>query len=129
MSEFEFNDWQNWKKRGIHREARHRQPQLRQAAQAEPAMEALTGQKDWDLFLSLLQAEIQEKEAELADLERRDLDDPSMNNDVLMVSKARRLAVRAQIDTLEWVRSLPKTLIEEGREANRLLKEIAPDAA
>ncbi len=126
---FEHEDFDVMIQRRSYREARHREPELRQIAQAEPAMASLTGQKDWDGFLSLIQARIEEAQMELQNLEQRDLDDPRMENEVLVTSKTRRLVVKSRIATLEEIRDLPKKLLEEGRAAKKQLTETGADAA
>lgn len=127
---FELEEWNRLRFKQMDVEMnKNRVHELRQAAQAIPAMEALTGQKDWDLYLSLIEGLIVEATEELVVLEQKDLDDPSMENHVLVASKARRLVVKTRIATLEEVRDIPKTLMQEGREAKNLLGRLGPDAA
>ncbi len=102
--------------------------ELRQVAQAVPAMESLTGQPHWDTFLSLLAGMIEERERHYDGLRESFLDPEMMEHTQLMQLKVESLQVRQTIHTLREVSELPKVLMEEGRRAQKLLKRYVPNA-
>jgi hypothetical protein len=97
-------------------------PQLRQVAQAEVPMTALTGIREWDLYHQVVQAMIvdaeEEKRAQLARLEDPSLLDPTQ----ITAIKFDLHRVKTAISTMQELLDLPRVLVERAREAKKLLK-------
>ena len=96
---------------------------LQDQTQAVPPMESLTHNPHWGLFVKLIQGKIEKAAERLREMERMDLENPSVSYESMVESKTKRLLVRQAIETYTEVRDLPKALLEEGREARKLLKE------
>jgi hypothetical protein len=109
-------------KRQTERE-RARIPDLRQVAQAEVPMGALTRSHEWNLYLQVIQAMIgaAEKEAEAA---LAMLEDPEELDGTEMARRKMKLLLRRQaVQTMTELRDIPRMLLEGGREAKKLLRK------
>jgi hypothetical protein len=95
--------------------------EARRMAQATPEMEKLTGDPHWNLFLQLLQGQVEETEQQLEQM-REMLGLHSMPADSLVELNTRVAACRSRIFTLREVMDLPKQLMEQGQEALGWLK-------
>ena len=116
-------EWEVSQKRrrteNVQREARH----LRQVAQAEAPMTVLTGVREWDLYLQVVQAMIVRTEASAKEAAAR-LEAPEvLDHDQMMVAKIELLKLRQAVVTMTELRDLPQMLIERGRAAKKLLKD------
>ena len=98
---------------------------LRQMAQAAPAVDVLTKSAEWNYFMSLLQAKIDELTALLEGLTQA----LAASTDYDMASMAREKAcvqaITAQRDTLQNVLALPKQIIEHGEKAGLALHDYS----
>jgi hypothetical protein len=97
--------------------------QLKQMAQAKVPAEAVTGSAEWDYLLSLIEAKIEELGNSLAVLGEASASDLTFSHEVMAQQKALMMQVKAQKDTLEAVRDLPKQIIEHGEKAQFALQE------
>jgi hypothetical protein len=95
--------------------------EIRQIAQAEVPMSAITGSAEWDYMLSLLEAQIEVLGNTLAAMGEAHALDPSFSHEDMARQKALMMQVAAQKDTLERVRDLPKQIIKEGEKAKLAL--------
>jgi hypothetical protein len=90
-------------------------------ARAQVAMEALTGDANWDLFLSYVQAAIDETdraiEAVKAALISPQLADPLL----IMTAKLRAVELTSRAATLRTVIDLPKEIATLGNKARAIL--------
>ena len=93
------------------------------ASQAVPPMESLTGDAGWDLYLSLIQAKIEKAQAHLEALQKEMLEQSTMGYEEMVQAKTRQLLVRQAIETYQECRDIPKVLLDQGREAKKLLRE------
>lgn len=95
--------------------------------QAGVAAEMLTGNPDWDKFLTYLQPALEANTAQ-RDAFMRDLANPLLVN-VDEVSKRRIAVIRLneRIEVLQWVIALPAHLIRLGGQAAEQLKSIAAE--
>jgi len=114
------------------REARDKQAkgnrrELEQTAQAAVPIHALVGTKDWDYFLSLIQAKIDSLTAGLKGLQEAGANDPSYDHGTLAAHKAMTMQLSVQKETLEQIVALPKKIIEQGEKANFALRGIAEE--
>ena len=109
---------ENRKRQAFHR----REKEIRQLAQAEVPMTAITSTKEWDYFLSLLQAQIDMLDNSLQAMEQGHVLDPSFSYEDMARQKALMMQVRAQKETLEEVLGLPKQIIEQGEKAKLVLR-------
>jgi hypothetical protein len=116
-------NWDEYVGKKVADRVRKQADQLRQVAQAVPAMESLTGDKHWDQFVSVLQARLEQTSNELAELQETAMLNESCNGESLVWYKMRFRILRARIDTLHEVIALPKILLEEGEQAAALLKK------
>ena len=101
--------------------------EMRQVAQAEVPMSALTGSKEWDYFLSILQAEIDDLENGLLAMRDGGDLDPSFEYADLVRLKAQKMLTCVQIDTLQRVRDLPQQIISQGEKAKLALRQYADE--
>ena len=99
------------------------QAELKQAAMAVPPMEALTGDKNWDLFLKLLEGEIQRLEGLLYVAKEQMAEGQEVSHEELIKQKLQIRGLRDSITALMNIRGIPKVLLEGGRKAARLLRE------
>jgi hypothetical protein len=96
---------------------------IQAAEQAVPPMESLTGDANWNLYLSLIEAKIQKAHVQLRALQEESLSQSTMAYEDMVLAKTRQLLVRQAIETYQECRDIPKILLEQGREAKRLLRE------
>jgi hypothetical protein len=99
--------------------------ELRQIAQSEVPISAMTGSAEWDYFLSIVQGQIDALGAALMTLRAANVLDPSFEHADLAMRKAQQMQLAVQIDTLERVRDLPKQIIEQGEKAKLALHKYA----
>ncbi len=103
------------------------QRNIQQVAQAEVPLTAVTGDANWDFLLSILEDQIQKLEANRLLLQDAADSDPSFAYEDLARSKAQKMQVSIQIDTLQRVRDLPKQIIEKGKQAKLVLAQYADE--
>lgn len=84
----------------------------------------LTGDPNWDFFLTYLQAGVDGMKAQAADLERIILDPHVVDPLILQQSKNMLADLNGRSGALEAVISLPKELIDRGREAKSILERM-----
>lgn len=100
-----------------------RERQLSLFLQAGVSAERLTHNDDWDKFLGYLESAYERtKDARASTLER--LAGPEVVGvEEFYRNKYELTRFASMVETLEWVMSLPKTLIENGEAARDLLPE------
>lgn len=97
---------------------------LEPLARAALSAEAVTGSEDWDLLLSMLEAERAKADA-AADAAARQIMDPSLiDHDLMMALKVQALLFRARADTLKAVIDLPAALKRDGAAAKLKLEGL-----
>ncbi len=105
-------------------EARRLQSRLQMMKQAELKAEAVTGDPNWDTFLSYIQEAVEETEGQAKGF-LAVLSDPTVvNQDRMMQMKIGLRECQARIDAFNAVMSLPKDLIKLGKDATALLKRM-----
>ena len=114
-------EWQEHIEKSQKERARRNERELRQIAQSEVPIAAMTGSGEWDYFLSILQGQIDALSAALMTLRAGNVLDPSFEYSDLAARKAQEMQVAIQIDTLEHVRDLPKQIIDQGEKAKLAL--------
>ena len=97
---------------------------LEQLQQAQVRMENLTGDPDWDLFLSYIEAGIQRTEREaVAHLDQ--LRNPAtVNVDEIMQLKLASHGCQERINAWRSVLELPKDIRSSGEQAKTLLERV-----
>ena len=108
-------------------EVRRRRPELQQIAQAEVPIKALTHDRNWNYFLSLLQAQVETLDRVLVALQESQIGDSSFEHAALAEHKARMGNVSVQRDTLQRIIELPQQIIEHGEKATLALHDYADD--
>lgn len=103
-------------------------PDLRTVRRAALSAAQVTGDKHWDLLLSVVKARIEDLHAQLevafANLKNSEDFTPS---EVINQKLAVRLLGR-EVEALEWVIELPKSLMEKGDSARKLLGTVDESA-
>ena len=116
-------EWEELEERQTTARERDRIPDLRQVAQAEVPMAALTGSPEWNVYLQVIQAMIEGAEGE-AKAAIEALEDPEVMEPTELAKRKTRLLLRRQaIQTMTELRDLPRMLMEGGREAKKLLRK------
>ncbi len=126
-----FDDWQKRvDAKGAERAQEHR-PVLKMLAQAEVKAGLLTGDPNWDIFLSYVQADVEFMEGLRDGFEAKIADPRTVNHEQIVLAKIGLAECTATINAWEAVISLPKDILEMGREARTLLDRMPPppDAA
>ena len=94
---------------------------LEMIAQAEVKMTNMTGDGNWDTFLSYLQSALEALKQQAASFEEI-LVSPDLIDDLeIRKIKSSINQLKAKIETLEWVIYLPRAIQEKGEEARPLL--------
>ena len=104
---------------------KRREREIRQVAQAKVPAAALLEDPNWDFFLSLLQAKVEELESHLRALHGAQEHDMSCDPVTLSQQKAQMMSAAVQKATLEQVIAFPKQIIEQGEKAQLALKQYA----
>jgi hypothetical protein len=110
----QFKDSLEERKRQKVRESR---TELRVLAQAQVPIESLTKSVEWDYFLSLLQAKIEELDIALNTYQQSQITDLDFSHQELAARKAIAMRFALQRDTLQAVLDLPKQILEIGEKA------------
>jgi hypothetical protein len=97
-------------------------PDLRQVAQAEVPMRALTGLHEWDLYLQVIQAMIADAEGREEKAAKALADPAVLEPTDLAKRKVALLLIRQSIETMTELRDLPKILVDGGRAAKKALR-------
>ncbi len=124
-------DYGEWHKRTEGKKAeraQERRPQLEMLAQAEVQAGLLTGDPNWDIFLSYIQAVLEVTKGQRDAFAAVIADPATVEHDRIMSAKIGLAECKGLIDAWEAVISLPKDILEVGREARTLLERM-PDAA
>jgi len=109
------------------RKVRENERSFQQIAQAAVPAAAITGSKEWDFLLSLMQAEVERLDQVVQGLTEAYAIDPSFDPIKMSEAKAAiRIAV-AQRDTLKSVMALPKEIIEKGEQAQLALQQYSDE--
>src|SRR5258708_7966223 len=91
-------------------------------------MKALTGDENWDYFLSYIEAALRASETQL-NIETAKLRSPYLVNDeAIRALKAQITFIEARIHTLKEVLMLPKYLKEHGEAAKAQIADMAKGA-
>ncbi len=124
-------DYDEWKKKvdagKAERAAEHR-PQLEMLAQAEVKAGLLTGDQNFDIFLSYLQAALEVTEAQRDGFAAVIADPATVAHDRIMAAKICLAECKGRAEAFEAVISLPKDIMEMGAEAKTLLERMPATA-
>lgn len=93
-------------------------PQMLMVRQAAVQTEKLTGSPEWDLFLSFIEADLEQFEQWLEQLKAQIADSPDTDWEL----KKAYFQCEATIATLTAVMALPKDILARGEHAKSLLK-------
>lgn len=98
-----------------------RAPRLEEIKRAALSAAQVTGDEHWDFFLSIVQEKMEDLRGQV-ETTVKDL----TNSDIFTAENLinQKLAVRLlgrELEALEWVTSLPKTLMEQGDQAKQLI--------
>ena len=97
---------------------------LQSLSQAQIKAEHVTGDPDWDTFLSYIQSAVENHEAEIAELKTM-LESPHMvAPDDIMRLKIAIISCRARLSAWDAVISLPRDIKEHGEKARSLLDRM-----
>lgn len=97
---------------------------LEPLARAALSAEVVTNSEDWNLMLSMLEAERQKADM-AADAAGRQIMDPSLiDHDLMMALKIQALLFRARAETLKAVIELPAALKRDGAAAKLKLEGL-----
>ena len=121
-------EFQDLVKEKARERARERKTDLRLVAQAAPAMEHLTGDKHWDLFVKAIQAKVDEANAALEGTKHAWIHSPASNHAQLMEEKMTARCLQARIQALHEVLELPNNVISQGKQAKELLADSEAEA-
>lgn len=99
-------------------------PALQMIRQAAVKAEYLTGDPNWDAFLSYLTAAKEQLATTSISFERILRDPTTVDHDTMMRAKIGLLECEAQIKFADAVISLPKNIRDEGEKAAGLLERI-----
>ena len=102
-------------------------PVAEQAARAAVSMQNVTGDPDWDRFLTYIQATIEDANKAKAGHESAVMDPRLTNADAIMVHKVQALLMGERIRVLEAVLAIPADLKREGDKAMGLLRRLADE--
>jgi hypothetical protein len=122
---FERREFQEFLSGRAIRDVQRRESELRQMAQAELPVKAVTQSAEWDYLLGLIQAKIEELGKTLDALQASQVSDPSFAHEDLAQKKALIIQVATQKDTLERVRDLPAEIFAQGEKAQLALRKLA----
>ena len=120
-------DYGGWQKRvqaGKAERAAERRPQLEMLAQAEVKAALLTGDPNWDKFLSYLQAALEITEAQPPAFAAVIADPAMVEHDRIMAAKICLAECKGRVEAFEAVISLPKDIMKMGAEAKTLLERL-----
>ncbi len=101
-----------------------RRPQFEMLAQAAVKTADLTGDDRWDWFLSLLQAAVEHTEAQRDAFAEVIQDLKTADYEAIMAAKTGLAECKGRINAWNATISLPKDLIEMGREAKTILDRL-----
>lgn len=97
---------------------------LEMIQRAAVTAESLTGDANWDTFLSYIQDAIERTNSHIATFEAA-LRDPEITNiDDIMRAKIKLAVCSGRLEAMESIRSLPKDLMDSGKEARKLLATL-----
>lgn len=88
---------------------------------AQPSLESLTGNSDWDLYLSCLQFFLEKAEKDKMEIDLALTDGDVFDHVKLIRMKSQSLCLGERIFTINQLMTLPKRIIEDGE---RVLQEL-----
>jgi hypothetical protein len=106
--------------------ARENASSLRQMAQGEVAANLLTGDPNWDVFLRLVQAKIEECEAAAKESTEKAMD-PDLDPNMVFLFKTPAIRYLECARALLWVLGIPKAIKDDALEAKEILEELHID--
>ncbi len=98
--------------------------QLEYLVQAEVKMGLLTGNPDFDVFLSYIQSTLNGLDERLGQARNVLCDPKTVNSDLITALKLEIAEVGGMIKSMEAVLSLPKGIMEEGEKARERLDAL-----
>lgn len=107
---------------------RDQRPLLALAEQASVKAEHLTGDPNWDFFLSFAQAEIEFAEGQIEVFLGKLGDGVTVSHDELMVLKIAKRECEGRIAAWRRMMTLPKSLMAGGEQARSLLERIGDES-
>ena len=128
MMSDKYAEWQAHLKNQNQKKVDRNRAVLQQAAMAVPPMEALTGDAHWDTFTKIIQAKIENLEAQLKPLRLALTDEPWCGPDVAIVQRITISRLVGQAEAFSEVLMIPKDLKNQGKEAANLLRKHGAEA-
>lgn len=124
---FTREDWQVGVEKRRAGQVKEEQRSLKQMALAVPPMESLMADERWNIFVKVLQGQIEAREKELIGL-RGGLTDGEFTNADNMISQRLKISrLVGQVEALTAMREIPKQLAQEGKKAANLLRKYEVD--
>lgn len=126
--EFDRSEWLDMiTKRAKGKRLHEMMPAIRKLAMAEVEADKLTGSPEWDMFLQMIQVRIDDCQTMLdgvgASIMRKGL-----HGDDLMDIRTEAIQIQERLDTLLYVKDLPKTLLDNGVASARQIVAEESDA-
>lgn len=107
--------------------ARRDQSALRQMAMAAPAMELLTGDMHWDVFIKIAQAKIDDIQEEIDGRLSVLMDGPYGGADEAIAQRIEISRLMGRVQSLTDIQAIPAILKKQGEEAAVLLHKYGVD--
>ena len=102
-------------------------PQLRYLAQAAVSAGNLTGNENWDFFLSLIQSDIELVESRLAGYQAMLNDQNVVDPNDMLIAKIAMAECNGMLRAMASVIALPNQIKQNGAQAQTLLSQIKPE--
>jgi ketopantoate hydroxymethyltransferase len=118
---FERADFRAYQDRRKKERVQERQAELRQVAQAAPAMTVLTGHSEWDTFLAVLEAMKQQAENALRLVQANLAQSFELEPTQLVSRKVQAMMIQERIAVIEEIIAKPAELLEAGKKAQEMV--------
>jgi len=119
---FDQNDWNELKKKKKQEKEKQTDKAQEFLARTAVDMEYLTGNEQWDKYLTYLQGILNKAQSAKMDLEDQLLSPELVNHEHIIKIKAQIARYQERVDVLMFVMTFPKDIIEHGKVANKKLK-------
>ena len=111
------DDWEQSRKEAqdAHVVDHAQEQQIRMLIQAAVSLDRVTGDPDWDKFLSYVQGALEYAEELTKEVEVQLADIYLVDQTKILTLKASLALLKGQVLSLEWVLAIPKELKEQGK--------------
>lgn len=107
------------------RERAHREvSNIREINRAALAAAHVTGDKHWDMFLEMVNDRLVKKRESLEDFRNKMEESNDFSTEGLINQKLAVRQLGCEIEALEWVIGLPKSIMEQSDKAKKLLGTV-----